>query len=49
MPVGFSLNYDTWSTPAPFLPTLGLTAVPNIEAYLDYAQWVMEEIKPRLP
>jgi hypothetical protein len=32
VPVGFSLSYDTGSTPAPFLPTLGLTAVPNIDA-----------------
>jgi hypothetical protein len=32
VPVGFSLFYDTGSSPAPFLPTLGLTSVPNIES-----------------
>jgi hypothetical protein len=32
VPVGFSLFYDTGSTPSPFLPTLGLTSVPNIES-----------------
>ncbi len=31
-PVGFSLFYDTGSTPAPFVPMLGLTTTPDIEA-----------------
>ncbi len=31
VPVGFSLFYDTGSTPAPTVPTLGLTSVPNID------------------
>jgi hypothetical protein len=32
VPVGFSLNEDTGSTPAPAIPTLGLTGVPNIDS-----------------
>ncbi len=32
VPVGFSLFYDTGSSPAPFIPTLGLTSVPDIDA-----------------
>jgi hypothetical protein len=32
VPVGFSLNYDTGSGPAPFLPKLGLSSVPNIDS-----------------
>jgi hypothetical protein len=31
-PVGFNLFYDTGSTPAPFVATLGLTSVPDIES-----------------
>jgi hypothetical protein len=30
--VGFSLFYDTGSSPAPTVPTLGLTSVPNIDS-----------------
>ena len=30
--VGFSLSYDTGGSPAPFIPKLGLTSVPNIES-----------------
>ena len=32
VPVGFSLFYDTGSTPAPTVPTLGLTSVPDIDS-----------------
>ena len=32
VPVGFSLFYDTGSSPAPYLPTLGLTSVPDIDS-----------------
>src|SRR5271157_3496104 len=32
VPVGFSLFYDTGSSPAPTVPTLGLTSVPEIDA-----------------
>ena len=32
VPVGFSLFYDTGSSPAPIVPTLGLTSVPNIDS-----------------
>lgn len=32
VPVGFNLFYDTGSSPAPYIPTLGLTTVPNIES-----------------
>src|SRR5271157_697700 len=32
VPVGFNLDYDTGSSPAPTVPTLGLTSVPNIDA-----------------
>ena len=32
VPVGFSLSYDTGSSPAPFVPTLGLTSVPDIDS-----------------
>ena len=32
VPVGFSLFYDTGSTPKPFVPKLGLTTTPDIEA-----------------
>ena len=32
VPVGFSLFYDTGSSPAPFVPTLGLTSVPDIDS-----------------
>ncbi len=31
-PVGFSLFYDTGSSPKPFVPTLGLTSVPDIDS-----------------
>jgi probable F420-dependent oxidoreductase len=30
------------------MSSVPIPAVPNIEAYLDYAQWVMEEIKPKV-
>ncbi|HKI16621.1 MAG TPA: MBG domain-containing protein, partial [Isosphaeraceae bacterium] len=32
VPVGFNLFYDTGSSPAPFVPTLGLTSVPDIDS-----------------
>ena len=32
VPVGFSLFYDTGSTPAPTVPTLGLTSTPDIDS-----------------
>ena len=32
MPVGFSLFYDSGSSPSPFLPTLGLSSVPDIDS-----------------
>ena len=32
VPVGFSLFYDTGGSPAPFIPTLGLTSAPNIDS-----------------
>ena len=32
VPVGFSLFYDTGGTPAPTVPTLGLTSVPDIDS-----------------
>jgi hypothetical protein len=32
VPVGFSLFYDTGGSPAPFVPMLGLTSVPNIDS-----------------
>src|SRR5271157_3682593 len=32
VPVGFNLDYDTGSSPAPTVPTLGLTSVPDIDA-----------------
>ncbi len=32
VPVGFSLFYDTGSSPAPSIPTLGLTSVPDIDS-----------------
>jgi hypothetical protein len=32
VPVGFSLFYDSGSSPAPIVPTLGLTAVPDIDS-----------------
>ncbi len=32
VPVGFNLFYDTGSTPAPTVPTLGLTSVPDIDS-----------------
>ena len=32
VPVGFSLFYDTGSSPAPTIPTLGLTSVPDIDS-----------------
>ena len=32
VPVGFSLFYDSGGTPAPFVPKLGLTATPDIDA-----------------
>jgi hypothetical protein len=32
VPVGFNLDYDSGSAPAPFLPTLGKTTVPDLDA-----------------
>ncbi len=32
VPVGFSLFYDTGSSPQPSIPSLGLTQIPNIES-----------------
>ena len=32
VPVGFNLFYDTGSSPAPFVPTLGLASVPEIDS-----------------
>ncbi len=32
VPVGFNLFYDSGGTPAPIVPTLGLTSVPTIDA-----------------
>jgi len=32
VPVGFNLSYDTGSSPAPFVPTLGLTSAPDIDS-----------------
>jgi hypothetical protein len=32
VPVGFSLSYDTGSSPAPFVPTLGLTTLQDIDS-----------------
>ena len=30
------------------MSSVPMPAVQDIEAYLDYAQWVMEEIKPKV-
>ena len=32
VPVGFNLSYDTGGSPAPYVPMLGLTTVPNIDS-----------------
>ncbi len=32
VPVGFNLFYDAGNSPAPFVPTLGLTSVPDIDS-----------------
>ncbi len=31
-PVGFSIAYDSGGTPTPYLPTIGLSSVPNIDS-----------------
>ena len=31
------------------MSTVPVPPVADIEAYMDYAQWVIEEIKPRVP
>ena len=30
------------------MSSIPIPPVPSIDAYLDYAQWVIEEIKPRV-
>ncbi len=45
VPVGFSLFYDTGSSPAPFVPKLGLTSVPDIDSRRDHGRFA-EQLHP---